>query len=41
MQEQLTLIPTSPALTYLATEQAKPMQKLIEKVKQLLDYCAT
>jgi hypothetical protein len=30
-----------PALSSLATEQAKPMQKMIEKVKQLLDYCAT
>jgi hypothetical protein len=30
-----------PALSSLATKQAKPMQKTIEKVKQLLDYCAT
>jgi hypothetical protein len=28
------------ALSSLATEQAKPMQKMMEKVKQLLDYCA-
>jgi hypothetical protein len=30
-----------PALSSLATEQAKPMQKTIEKVKQLIDYWAT
>ncbi len=30
-----------PALSSLATEQAKPMQKTIEKVKQLLDYGTT
>jgi hypothetical protein len=30
-----------PALSSLATEQAKPMQKTIQTVKQLLDYCAT
>jgi hypothetical protein len=30
-----------PALSSLATKQAKPMQKTIEKVKQLLDYCTT
>ncbi len=30
-----------PALSSLATEQAKPTQKTIEKVKQLLDYCTT
>jgi hypothetical protein len=30
-----------PALSSLATEQAKPMQKTMETVKQLLDYCAT
>ncbi len=29
------------ALSSLATEQAKPMQKTMEKVKQLLDYCAS
>jgi hypothetical protein len=29
------------ALSSLATEQAKPMQKTVEKVKQLLDYCAS
>jgi hypothetical protein len=29
------------ALRSLATEQAKPMQKMVEKVKQLLDYCAS
>jgi hypothetical protein len=29
------------ALSSLPTEQAKPMQKLMEKVKQLLDYCAS
>jgi hypothetical protein len=28
------------ALSSLATEQAKPTQKKMEKVKQLLDYCA-
>jgi hypothetical protein len=28
-------------LSSLATEQAKPMQKTMETVKQLLDYCAT
>jgi hypothetical protein len=31
----------STALSSLATEQAKPIQKTIEKVKQLLDYCAS
>ncbi len=31
----------STALSSLATEQAKPMQKTMEKVKQLLDYCAS
>jgi hypothetical protein len=30
-----------PALSSLTTKQAKLMQKIIEKVKQLLDYCAT
>jgi hypothetical protein len=30
-----------PALSSLATKQAKPTQKKIEKVKLLLDYCAT
>ncbi len=29
------------ALSSFATEQAKPMQKMMEKVKQLLDYCAS
>ena len=29
------------ALSSLATEQAKPMQKRMEKVKQLLDYCTS
>ncbi len=29
------------ALSSLATEQAKPMQKTMEKVQQLLDYCAS
>ncbi len=29
------------ALSSLATEQAKPMQKTMEIVKQLLDYCAS
>ena len=29
------------ALSSLATEQAKPMQKTMEKVKQLLDYCTS
>ena len=29
------------ALSSIATEQAKPMQETIKKVKQLLDYCAT
>ncbi len=29
------------ALSSLATEQAKPMQQTKQKVKQLLDYCAT
>jgi hypothetical protein len=28
-------------LSSLATEQAKPTQKTMEKVKQLLDYCAS
>jgi hypothetical protein len=30
-----------PALSSLATEQAKPTQNMIEKVKQLLDYCTS
>jgi hypothetical protein len=30
-----------PALSSIATEQAKPMEKMKENVKQLLDYCAT
>jgi hypothetical protein len=30
-----------PALSSLATKQAKPTQKTIEKIKQLLDYCVT
>jgi hypothetical protein len=30
-----------PVLSSFATKQAKPIQKTIEKVKQLLDYCAT
>ncbi len=30
-----------PALSSLTTKQAKLMQKMIEKVKQLLDYCTT
>jgi hypothetical protein len=29
------------ALSSLATEQAKPMQKMMEKAKQLLDYCVS
>jgi hypothetical protein len=29
------------ALSLIATEQAKPMQETMKKVKQLLDYCAT
>jgi hypothetical protein len=29
------------SLSSLATKQAKPMQKTMEMVKQLLDYCAT
>ncbi len=29
------------ALSSLTTEQAKPTQKMVEKVKQLLDYCAS
>ncbi len=29
------------ALSSLITEQAKPTQKMVEKVKQLLDYCAS
>jgi hypothetical protein len=29
------------ALNLIATEQAKPMQETIKKVKQLLDYCST
>ena len=29
------------ALSAVATEQAKPMQKMMEVIKQLLDYCAT
>ena len=28
-------------LSAIATEQAKPMEKMTAKVKQLLDYCAT
>jgi hypothetical protein len=31
----------STALSFLATEQAKPTQKMMEKVKQLFDYCAS
>ncbi len=30
-----------PVLSFLATKQAKPAQKTIKKVKQLLDYCTT
>jgi hypothetical protein len=30
-----------PALSAIATEQAKPTEKTKGKVKQLLDYCAT
>jgi hypothetical protein len=30
-----------PALSAIATEQAKPTQKTMENVKQLLDYCST
>jgi hypothetical protein len=30
-----------PALSAIATEQAKPTQKTMKNVKQLLDYCAT
>jgi hypothetical protein len=30
-----------PALSSLATKHAKLTQKMIKKVKQLLDYCAT
>jgi hypothetical protein len=30
-----------PALSSIATEQAKPTEKTMEMVKQLLDYCAT
>ncbi len=30
-----------PALSSIATEQAKPTEKTKETVKQLLDYCAT
>jgi hypothetical protein len=30
-----------PALSSVATEEAQPMQKMIEKEKQLLNYCAT
>ncbi len=30
-----------PALSSLSTKRAKSMQKTIEKIKQLLDYCAT
>ena len=30
-----------PALSAIATEQAKPMQMTMKKVKQLLDYCST
>jgi hypothetical protein len=29
------------ALSSIATEQAKPMEEMMKKVKQLLDYCAT
>ncbi len=29
------------ALSSIATEQAKPTQETMKKVKQLLDYCAT
>ena len=29
------------ALSLIATEQAKPTQEMMKKVKQLLDYCAT
>jgi hypothetical protein len=29
------------SLSAVATEQAKPMQKMMEVIKQLLDYCAT
>jgi hypothetical protein len=29
-----------PALSAIATEQAKPMEKTMETIKQLLDYCA-
>jgi hypothetical protein len=29
-----------PALSSLATEQARPRMKMMETVKQLLDYCA-
>ena len=29
------------ALSAVATEQAKPAQKMMEVIKQLLDYCAT
>jgi hypothetical protein len=29
------------ALSSLATEKAKPMQKMMEKVKQVLDYCSS
>ncbi len=30
-----------PALSSIATKQAKPMQKTMETIKQLLDYCST
>ena len=30
-----------PALSAIATEQAKPTQETMKKVKQLLDYCST
>jgi hypothetical protein len=30
-----------PALSATATQQAKPMEKTMETIKQLLDYCAT
>ncbi len=30
-----------PALSAIATEQAKPMQKTMKNVKQLLYYCST
>jgi hypothetical protein len=30
-----------PALSAIATEQAKPTEKTMDTIKQLLDYCAT